>query len=241
MFQVDMGKLNDLELAIHNAILEAARSESNLKITRVAQICGVSPSKVSKFTKKLGFSGYKEYIGFIYGKEKVNKTPEENNDEIARIKGFLDSFDMNVVDHLFNLINRYERIILYGYGPSFLCAEYFEYKLKIITQKFIITANEESVVESLINEETLLIVFSTTGKFRSFSEVFSHAKKKSAGYVLIAEEHNTELLNDIDNVVFLTDSFQNTNLNPYLKSRSIFFILIEVLMQRLLLSIDSRL
>jgi len=241
MFQIDMGKLNDLEVAIHNTILAAARSEGNLKITRAAQICGVSPSKISKFTKKLGFTGYKDYISFVYGKKKSDKTSKGNSDELARIMGFIDSFDMDIVEKLLALMNRYERIILFGYGPSFLCAEYFEYKLKIITQKFIITANEESVVENLINEETLLIVFSTTGKFRSFSEVFNHAKKKSAGYILIAEEHNTELLNDIDNVLFLTDSFQDKNLNPYLKSRSIFFILIEVLMQRLLLGNDSAL
>jgi len=234
MLQMDMGKLNSLELTIHNTILAATRAECNLKITKAAQICGVSPSKISKFTKKLGFSGYKDYINFIYGRGKVGKSPQVNDDEIMRVKGFVDSFNLDVVDRLFGLINRYDRIILFGYGPSFLCAEYFEYKLKIITQKFIITANEENVVKNLINEESLLIVFSTTGKFRSFSELFDNAKAKKAGYVLIAEEYNTELLNDIDNVIFLTNSFQSNELDPYLKSRSTFFILIEVLMQRLI-------
>jgi len=234
MFQMDMGKLNNLELTIHDTILKAAESDRNLKITNAANICGVSPSKISKFVKKLGFDGYKDYINFIYGKDNADKKLRESSDEITRIRGFIDDFNMDIVNRLFALINRYDRIILFGYGPSFLCAEYFEYKLKIITQKFIITANEESVVKNLINEESLLIVFSTTGKFRSFSEIFSHAKEKKAGYVLIAEEYNTELLNDIDNVVFLTDSFQNLDLDPYLKSRSVFFILIEVLMQHLI-------
>ena len=234
MLQVEMGKLNRLELAIHDAIVTAVEKERNLTITKAAEICGVSPSKISKFAKKMGFGGYKDYINFICGKERTGKKPKEKSDEIVRIKDFVHDFDMDVVDKLFNLIGRYDRIILFGYGPSFLCAQYFEYKLKIITQKYIITANEEGMVKNLINEESLLIVFSTTGKFRSFADIFGLAKEKKAGCVLIVEEYNTELLNAGDNVIFLTSSFQSNDLEPYLKSRSIFFILIEVLMQRLI-------
>ena len=234
MLNIDTSKFNELEAAIHSAVMAAAKTRRHLKITETASICGVSPSKISKFVKKTGFRNYKDYIGFIYGKKRAVK---ESTEELERIKKFLNAFDMNVIDKFFTLLTRYDKVILFGYGPSFLCAEYFEYKLKIITQKLIITVNEENTVKTLLNKDSLLVMFSTTGKFRSFSDICAHAREKEAACVLIVEEYNTDLLDDHDNVIFLTNSFQKNGLLPYEKSRAIFFIFIEVVMQRL---IDAR-
>ena len=234
MLNIDTSKFNVLEAGIHNAITAAAKTNQDLKITEAAGICGVSPSKISKFVKKIGFRNYKDYIGFLYGRKRVEK---ESSEELERIRRFLDNFNMGAIDKFFALLNRYDRVILFGYGPSLLCAEYFEYKLKIITQKLIITVNDENTVKTLLNKESLLVMFSTTGKFKSFSEICAHAKEKKAACVLIVEEYNTGLLDYHDNIIFLTNSFQKDGLLPYEKSRAIFFIFIEVVMQRL---IDSR-
>ena len=231
MLNIDAGRLNNLELAIHNAITEKAKTDKPLRITEAAKICGVSPSKISKFVNKLGFKNYKSYLDFLCGKEHIQKKEPE---ELRRLKESLENFDMDVANNFFDLLNRYDRVILFGYGPSLFCAQYFEYKLKIITQKFIMAVNEETTVKTLLNKETLLVVFSTTGRFRSFSEICAYAREKKSGCVLIAEEYNTKLLNDHNNVIFLTKSFQKDSLAPYEKSRALFFIFIEVVLQQLI-------
>jgi len=229
MVNIDVGRLNKLERAIHDTVMREAKQDGILRITEAARLCGVSPSKISKFVNKLGFKNYKSYLDFICGKDQVEK---KESAELVRLKESLENFDMAVVDTFFALLNRYDRVILFGYGPSLICAQYFEYKLKVITQKFVMAVNEENTVKTLLNKETLLVVFSTTGRFRSFSELCSYAREKNSGCVLIAEEYNTELLNDHDNIIFLTKSFQKNSLAPYEKSRALFFIFIEVVLQQ---------
>lgn len=232
MQKLDISKLNDFELAIHNTLVTLAKTEQSLRITNSAKICKCSPSKISKFVKKLGFKNYKEYIAFISGVRPAIR--KDNMDELIRIQRFIDDFEITVIDDFFGLLNRYQNIILFGYGPSFICTQYFEYKLKVITKKFIVTTNEEDVAKNLLNKDSLLVIFSTTGKFKSFSNICDYAKEHQAGFILIAEEYNTDLLSHHNNIIFLTKSFQSKDLKPYEKSRALFFIFIELVIQKLL-------
>jgi len=193
MLKLDISKLSSLEYRIHNTLIDAAKNEESIKIKRAAEICGCSVSKISKFVKKYGFSTYKEYIGFIYGKSPQIK---KSSEELVRIRDFIDSFDISIVDDFIDMLNKHEKIILFGYGPSFICAQYFEYKLRIVTSKSVMTASDEATVKTLLDDKSFLIVFSATGRFKSFSDIFAFAKEKSAHTLLISEEYNTSLLND---------------------------------------------
>jgi len=231
MLILDAGGFNSLEMSIHLALTEAVKTEPNIKIKRAAEICGCSVSKISKFGNKLGFKSYKEYISYICG----DKPKEKNaSAELTRIRDFVDSFDSGIVDDFIRLLDKYDKIILFGYGPSLICARYFEYKLRIVTSKTVMTATDEATAKNLMDDRSLFIVFSTTGKFRSFSELFACAEEKRAGRLMIAEEYNTALLDICGNVIYLTKSTQGENVPPYEKSRIVFFIFIEVVLLRLL-------
>ena len=231
MLRLDAGGLNNLELRIHNSLTEAAKSEANIKINRAAEICGCSVSKISKFVKKLGFGTYKEYVGFIYGEAPRSK---RTSAELERIRDFADSFDPEIVDEFVKRLDEYDKIILFGYGPSLLCAQYFEYKLRIATSKTVMTAADEATAMILLDDKSLFIVFSATGKFKSFSELLAFAGEKSAGVLLIVEEYNPSLLSDCDSIIYLTKSTQGDEIPPYEKSRIVFFIFIEEVILRLL-------
>ena len=233
MLRLDVSKLSDPKYKIHHTLINAAKNEKNIRIKRAAEICGCSVSKISKFAKKLGFSSYKEYIGFVYG-EAPQK--EKNSGELIRIRDFVDNFDVGIVDEFIELLDKHEKIILFGYGPSLICAEYFEYKLRFATRKAVMTAADEDTVRTLLDDQSLLLVFSATGKFKSFSEIFAFTKEKNVNALLIAEEYNTTLLDDCDNIIYLTKSTRGEELNPYEKSRTIFFIFIEEVILRLLAS-----
>ena len=231
MLKLDAGGFNSLEMSIHTSLTEAVKTEPNIKIKRAAELCGCSVSKISKFGNKLGFRSYKEYISYICG-----DLPKADNTsaELTRIRDFVDNFDSGIVDDFIQLLDKYDKIILFGYGPSLICAQYFEYKLRIVTSKSVMTATDEATAMNLMDDRSLFIVFSTTGKYRSFSGLFACAERKNAGRLMIAEEYNTSLLGDCGNILYLTKSTQGENFPPYEKSRIVFFIFIEEVLLRLL-------
>jgi len=231
MINIDFNKLNPLERQIYETLLAFSKDNSNVKITQAAEACGCSVSKISKFVKKLGFNNYKQYMDFLYGKEIPQK---KSSSELDRIKNFIDEFDISLVDEFIELMNSYEKIILFGYGPSFICTQYFEYKLRINTNKFIISVPDEISVEGLIDDKSLLVIFSTTGKFKSFERVYDLSKERNCQVLLIAEEYNTSLLSNCDKIFWLSKRSQSDDLQPHEKSRITFFIFIEEVIQHII-------
>ena len=136
--------------------------------------------------------------------------------------------------NLLNCMNSYEKIILFGYGPSFIATQYFEYKLRINTNKFVIAVPDEISVESLLDDKSLLVIFSTTGKFKSFERINNLAKEKNCQVLLIVEEYNESLLTNYNKIFWMSKFLQPDNLKPYEKSRIVFFIFIEEVIQRII-------
>jgi DNA-binding MurR/RpiR family transcriptional regulator len=230
MFSIDTGKLNALEKSIYERIEKIAGNE-DLTITRAAALCGCSVSKISKLARRLGFADYKQYIRYISGKEILQPDPSP---ELQRISGFLEQFDDSLTNQILDAINRHDRIVLFGYGPSFYCLQYFEYKLRFATNKTIVATEDELIVRSLIDRRSLLLIFSVTGNFKSFATIYRLAQKRQGEVILIMEEYHHSLLQDYDKVLFLTESRQSDTLKPYEKSRTVFFIFIEEIMRKII-------
>lgn len=231
MIQVDLSNLNELERKIYNRLLKHSKDNPPFRINEAAEVGGCSVSKISKYVKKLGFDNYKQYIAFLYGEEISNK-PE--SDELNRIKKFIDDFDTSLIDEFIKLLNSHQKIVLFGYGPSGLCAEYFEYKLRTCSNNMAIAVSDEGSLESMIDENSLLIIFTVTGTFKSFESIYKNARKKNCEVVIIAEEYNTSLFNQCDHIFWLSKFDQPDYLEPYQKSRIIFYIFIEEIMRNIL-------
>jgi len=133
-----------------------------------------------------------------------------------------------------SLLNSHEKIILFGYGPSFIVAQYFEYKLRIFTNKFVIAVSDELSVWTMVDEKTLVVIFTATGSFRSFETVYKATKEKNSDVLVIAEEYNTSLMETCDRLFWLSKFPQSPDLKPHEKSRTVFFIFIEEVIQRLI-------
>lgn len=233
MINIDFNKLNPLEKKINEALVALSKDVSEITINQAAEVCNCSVSKISKFVKKLGFINYKQYVDFLYGKEPVL---EKSSGELQRIKNFIDDFDISLVDEFIELMSSYEKIILFGYGPSFICTQYFEYKLRINTNKFVIAVPDEISVENLVDEKSLLVIFSATGKFRSFDKISEFTNKKNCEVLFIVEEYNASLFANYNKIFCLSKYPQPEDLKPYEKSRTVFFIFIEEVIQHLMLN-----
>lgn len=229
--RIQLDRLNDLESQIHEKLSAESKTQPNLTITEAAELTGVSPSKISKFVKKLGFQGYKEYFRFLTGKELVKQ--KKISTEFARIQEFIQNFDVETARYLAELIKKYDKIILFGYGPTNICMEYFEYKLTYTVDKNIIRATQENMIPSLLTENTLLLVFSVAGKFAQFDSLFETAKAHHAKSVLVIEELNSNLTLDNNEIIYLTKSQQSEHLNSHEKTRTILFMFIEEIIREL--------
>lgn len=231
MINIDLDNLNDFEKEIYEKLLEYSAENPAFRINEAADVCGCSVSKISKYVKKLGFDNYKQYIAFLYDEEIPNK---QQSDELKRIENFIDDFDISMVDEFIELINDYERIILFGYGPSGAITEYFEYKFRTCTDKMVISLADETSISSLLDQKTLLIVFTATGTFTSFKPIYEEAKAQGAKMAIVVEEYNTSLFNQCDRIFWLSKFNQPDYLEPYQKTRTIFFIFIEEVIRKII-------
>ncbi|NCB02166.1 MAG: MurR/RpiR family transcriptional regulator, partial [Spirochaetia bacterium] len=175
MITINFSLLNPLEIAIHDSLSSYAKSHETIRIKEAADLCGCSVSKISKFTKKLGFTNYKQYLDFLYGKEVV-ETPKST--ELVRLQNFIKNFDYNKVEEMIELIQSHEKIVLFGYGPSLLCAQYIEYRLRTCINKVIIAVSDDVSVASMTDENSLLLIFTVTGTFQSFEKIYRETKAK---------------------------------------------------------------
>jgi DNA-binding MurR/RpiR family transcriptional regulator len=230
MISIDFPTLNELEIRIHERLQNASKELPTLRITEAATLCGCSVSKISKFTKKLGFTNFKQYVDFLYNKDIKIKTPSL---ELDRLQKFITDFDEKLVDEMIGLIAGHERIVLFGYGPSLLCAQYIEYRLRTASPKVIIAVVDDLSVASMTDASTLLLIFTVTGSYRDFTSMYNTASKKKAKVVIVAQHFNASLITQCDKIFFLTDTPNSEDMVPYEQSRTLFFIFMEEVIQRI--------
>lgn len=155
------------------------------------------------------------------------------NSEFARIQEFMENFDESAVDYLVDLIQQSEKILLFGYGPTNFCMEYFEYKLNFTLNKNVIRVSQPTLIPDLLTKDSLLLIFSVAGKFASFDPLFEEAKKHQAKSLLVMEELNTDLSLDASEIIFLTKSHQDEQLKSHEKTRTILLMFIEEVIRKL--------
>ncbi|WP_264537502.1 MurR/RpiR family transcriptional regulator [Flavobacterium sp. N1736] len=228
MYSVNKELLNSLEKNIYSILIQEIKRNNTLSITDAASICDCSPSKISKFVHKLGFKNYKEYLAFISG-----KTATVITNESERLNKFLENFNSEIIDEFTAYIQKFEKIILFGYGPSFIAGQYFEYKLRNLLEIPIWAVAHETSINDLLSKNNLVIIFSVTGQFKSFKELYENVISKNSKVAFILEENRTEFLEAYDYTITLSNYLQNPELLPHEKTRTTFFAFIEAVIKKL--------
>ena len=233
MVKIDETRLNPLEKKVLESLKEYSRKNDAPRIIDAAEICECSVSLVSKAVKKAGFGGYKQFMRYLYYKESPQKVL---TDELNRIKQIIDDFDTSLTSEIVKLILSHKKIFLFGFGPSYICAQYIEYKLRFCINSFIAVPPDETSLRNLLDDESLLIILTATGKYRSFKEITDFAKSKGADAVIVSEEFNPALMEDCDRYFFLSRHNQSEELQPHQKTRTAFFIFFEEVIHRIIFS-----
>lgn len=231
MINVNIDNMNPLERKIFETLSGAVKEDHSINIVKASEICNVSSSKISKTAKKLGFKNYKDFIKYCRG-DLISDNKTCSN-ELERISNYIESFDESIVTNFINNLSKYSKVVIYGLGPSFICAQYFEYKLRMCTNKSIIAINDEVQIKNIVDSNTLFIILSVTGKFSSFENICNIVKEKKGNILIIFEEYNSNTYINTSNIIYLTEYKQSDNLAPYEKTRTILFIFIEEVIHKL--------
>jgi len=108
------------------------------------------------------------------------------------------------------------------------------YKLRLVIPNTVIALSDVISTERSLDNRTLLIILTTTGKFASFDNLFEQAKEKATDIAFIIEEPNPDILGKYENVFCMTNEVQSPTLQPYQKTRTMFFIFFEEVVLKLL-------
>ncbi|WP_415327640.1 MurR/RpiR family transcriptional regulator [Chryseobacterium sp. MMS23-Vi53] len=228
MYIINKDLLNPLEKNIYSTLFQEIRQNDALSITEAAELCNCSPSKISKFVHKLGFKNYKEYSAFISGKAFT-----VISDEKERLNKFLEDFNPEIIDHFIQYLQKFEKIILFGYGPSFIVGQYFEYKLRSISDVPVWAVAHETAINDLLSNNNLVIIFSVTGQFRSFNNLYENIISKDGKVAFVLEEGCSEFMEKYNFTIFLSKYIQNSALLPHEKTRTTFFTFIEEVIRKM--------
>ncbi|PSL46948.1 RpiR family transcriptional regulator [Salsuginibacillus halophilus] len=223
--------LTELEKTTHETLTAIVREQEALTIVKAAEVCGVSPSKISKLVRKLGFESFKQYKRYFSGQEEVPK--KQPSSEIRRLLQFLEHYDPAPAADFVSIFHQFPKVILFGLGPSHIAAEYFSYKLQTVTEKNILVTHHEDYANQLVGADTLLVIFSVTGTFTSFEPLIKKVQDRGGQVTLVLEEPLNTRDSSADYIFQLSSFPQDPDLQAFEKTRTIFFIFMEEVISRL--------
>lgn len=228
-------ELTATEIGISDTISEHLDEVPTLTITKLAELCNVSPSKITKYAKRLGFNGYKEFQYQLkndrYKTEEKGSAFEYQRDKILQ---FFDSFSTSKLEQLKKLIYTSDKTYLFGRGPSLRVCEYYEPRLRVATNKNIVANYDEYLfdldVANTSAEQKLMIVLTVSGKSKKVSEVLKTSRKRNMKTVCVSAYYNQKLETESDLYINLLDRKEIFD-KSLIRGRTLFYIYFEILTQ----------
>ncbi|MCC0784448.1 MurR/RpiR family transcriptional regulator [Clostridioides sp. ES-S-0108-01] len=214
-------------ITICRVILEnIQKGIEDITILELAEICYTSPSTISRFVKKLGYSNFNEFkmkcierknLGTEILSDNVkNISFNSKNDKDVLIdlvdsinislREFVEKLDLNEIDRLVNMIHNYEDIYFFGFHLSGYFMQHLQYNLFNLG-KYVNFASQERSQERLANqtnENSLSIIFSVDGNFiRQKSQIFYSLKENRGKIVLVTQNPALKMASQCDYVIYL--------------------------------------
>lgn len=188
------------------------RKEQDFSAQRIAGLLYTSKASLSRFAKKIGFSGYRE---FIY--EYQASIVEEPMLAEGYVKEILTSYQ-ELLNKSYNLINdeqmqrvaseisKKKRVFVYGMGSSGLAAKEFESRfmrmgvdVESVTDSHMLTMNSVR-----LNENCLVIGISISGTTKEVITALGEAKGKGATTILVTSKNSTSFQSAFDELILVS-------------------------------------
>ncbi|MEH6986502.1 MurR/RpiR family transcriptional regulator [Cytobacillus firmus] len=206
--------LNQSEKEILSFLIESRIDDQQLSIRKAADELFVSTTSIIRLCKKLGFSGYSEFVYNLGLKvKKVHSSDAGSVEEIhlpmeagigefiKNIRTTFDYIDEESIQEFLNEIEKHKMIYFYGAGFSTLFSNYLAKKLELFGYYVSNTSTSDSraIFFNNIQKYRLMIVFSRSGETSKVIEKVQIAKEKGLKTVLFTgnDKSTTAKLADI--------------------------------------------
>ncbi len=175
----------------------------------------VSEATLSRFAKKSGFSGYREFA-FEYKSQKLKKRSTMTNvtkGVLSIYEDLLDKeyelLDEKQIDRLAAYISQYERIVVCGKGSSGIAAEEMELRFMRIGINIDAIVSEDRIRMQTVfmNSKCLVIGLSISGNTEDVLYMLKGAHKNRARTILVTA-YNQEGFREFCDEVVLVPSYQ---------------------------------
>ncbi|KML08508.1 MurR/RpiR family transcriptional regulator [Rossellomorea marisflavi] len=236
--------LNPSEEEILSFLIESHDKGEQLSIRRAADQLFVSTTSIIRLCKKLGFSGYSEFIFNLGLKVKNMQDPgpatslhdplvRKKEEFLSNARWTLDSIGEDSIGKFLDELKQHNLIYFYGAGFSTLFSNYLAKKLELYGYYVSNTSTSDSraIFFNNIQRYNLLIIFSRSGETAKVIEKVQIAKDKGLKTVLFTgnRQSTTAALADIVFPVFdpTIESQQEFQVTSY---ESNMFMLIDILL-----------
>lgn len=208
----------------------------------------VSEASLTRFSKKCGFSGYREFI-YIY---KMNITESSGNhtqltqNVLADYEELLNKtyslIDENQIERIVQMIINAKRVYFYGIGSSGLVAQEMKsrfMRLGLFCDAFT-DADLIKINTSLLDEDSVVIALSITSDTQAIINSLEQAQKKKAKTVLLTANKKTPIVNYSNEIVSIATR-NNLEFGNRISPQFPLLVIIDVLYAYFLRSdLDSR-
>ncbi|MDD7305057.1 MAG: MurR/RpiR family transcriptional regulator [Peptoniphilaceae bacterium] len=215
--------------------------DDDISSKTVANKLFISEAALTRFAKKLGFSGYREFsYQFKESKEKNFNKPGElqvpvldTYQEILSKSYYL--FDDRKFNKVVKKILQRRRIFIYGLGSSGLLAEEFAQRIQRIgiDAEAIRDSHQLLLNHARVNEDSLAIGITYSGKTKEVINALKYAKDKGAYTILLSSLDTEEFNQNFDQVLPMALK-KNLELSNIISPQFPGMILLDILYMKIL-------
>ena len=196
-------ELTELEQEIARYFLQAETIQDDLSSQQVTQKLHISQAALTRFAKKCGFTGYREFV-FQY-QHQASKQDTHSHKHSPLTKRVLRSYsimreqtqdliDEEQLERVAQLIDEAERVYFFGTGSSGLIAR--EMKLRFMRLGVVCEALTDrdgfAWTTSIMDENCLVLGFSLSGTTQSVLDSLLDAKDMGAKTILFTSSPNKD-------------------------------------------------
>ena len=183
---------------------------SDFSSKAVASTLYVSEASLSRFAKKIGFSGYREFVFSYNANLKENKRLDQLTEfSIHKYQDVLEKtyqiVDNNQMIRIAKLLDSKRRVFVYGVGSSALVAK--EFCFRFIRLGLDVEALEDGnaiiINTSRVQPESLVIGVSISGHTKEVVDGMKVAHQRGATTILITSVHDAMHDEFVDEVILL--------------------------------------
>ncbi|MGO5051522.1 MurR/RpiR family transcriptional regulator [Lachnospiraceae bacterium LCP25S3_G4] len=176
----------------------------------IAKILFLSEATLSRFAKKCGYKGFRE---FAYNYERRFRSSGKTNiNELTKkviityqelLDKSLELVNENQMSRIAQMLSESNRVCVYGMGSSGIVAK--EFKIRFMRLGVHVEAEDNAhmmkMTSALATEGTLIIAFTLSGKTNEILDAIEIAKKRGAKVILVTSSTSGRMQERYDEVL----------------------------------------